>query len=293
MRATNILVLLAVLIATSSVLADRGSVPFDTTVEIYEPHQRALIAWNGTEQIMIMSTDLRASKNTKVLEILPLPSRPDVTEADVEIFRKVTNLINKKLAEQPKTREEEEGRVQPDFAGTLIFYKQIGVHEISLTHANDKNRFVEWANSYLRSLGVESPSIPEALTEVIQQYIEDGYSWFAFDVVSLGPELTTSDAVQYRFKTDALYYPLRITRTETGYTRIDLQVITSLRLKQFPALHPDRVALLHEPVELNTFELREISPEIDELLNNPASCILRLWQIQGTLSGFRQDLIAK
>lgn len=293
MKVKAIFALFVVLMLSMPLLADRGSVPFDTAAVIYKPHQRALIAWNGSEQLMIMSNDIRASKNTKVLEILPLPSKPTVEAADVEIFRQATNVITTRLAEAETSREEDRKRIQPDFSGTVIFYKQIGVHEISLTHAGDKARFLDWATSYLKTLGVESPVIPEELMDVIQEYLEDGYEWFVFDVINVGPELATTEAVKYRFKSDALYYPLRITRTEVGFTRVDLLVATSLRLKQFPALHPDRVALMHEPVELDTFGLRELSPEVDELLNNPTSCILRLWQIQGSLGGFRQDLIAK
>ena len=150
-----------------------------------------------------------------------------------------------------------------------------------------------WANALLRAGGTDTPTIPDKLAASIEAYLADGYTWFAFDVVTLDPTLTTSEAVQYRFKTDMLYYPLRITQTEVGYTRIDLQVITKQRLKQFPGIHTDRVALLHEPVELDTYELRELSPDVDELLGHPKSCLLRIWQLQGPLNGFRQDLLAK
>ena len=69
---------------------DMGSIPFYPTAVILEPNQRALIAYNGLEEILILSTDLKADRETKVLEIMPLPSEPAVTNADVEIFQKVT-----------------------------------------------------------------------------------------------------------------------------------------------------------------------------------------------------------
>ncbi len=293
MRSKVALALVVLLTICGSLLADRGSVPFKANVEIYEPHQRALIAWNGDEEILILSTDMRALQKTKVLEILPLPSKPTIQKANVEIFRAATRILNEKLRLKETSRAKEGEETRPDLGGMLIFYKRIGVHEISLTHATDKQRFVDWANSLLKAGGADTPTIPDELATVREAYIADGYTWFAFDVVTLDPSLTTSDAVQYRFKTDMLYYPLRITRTETGYTRIDLQVITKLRLKQFPGIHTDRVALLHEPVELNTYELRELSPDVDELLGHPESCLLRIWQMQGPLNGFRQDLLAK
>jgi hypothetical protein len=48
------------LAAAGRVHADRGAIPFQPEVTIFEPTQRALIAWNGEEEILILSTDLRA-----------------------------------------------------------------------------------------------------------------------------------------------------------------------------------------------------------------------------------------
>ena len=37
--------------------ANRGMMPFNPYVQIFEPNQRAMIAWNGTDQILLLSTD--------------------------------------------------------------------------------------------------------------------------------------------------------------------------------------------------------------------------------------------
>lgn len=52
---------------------------------------------NGQEEILLLPTDLRASEATEVLEVIPLPSEPEVKKGDVEVFRRATTLINKKL----------------------------------------------------------------------------------------------------------------------------------------------------------------------------------------------------
>ena len=77
--------------------ADRGAIPFRPEVTIFEPTQRALIAWNGEEEILILSTDLRASRATKVLEVMPFPAEPQVTKGDVGVFRRAVRLINSKI----------------------------------------------------------------------------------------------------------------------------------------------------------------------------------------------------
>src|SRR5512134_1393996 len=93
---------LAVLLAsTGSLFADRGAIPFRPHVTIFEPTQRAMIAWNGEEEILILSTDLRASQRTKVLEVMPFPAEPCVTKGDVGVFKRAVKLINSKIRRPP------------------------------------------------------------------------------------------------------------------------------------------------------------------------------------------------
>ena len=75
---TKILVLVVLICIHLPLYADKGSIPFNANVQIFEPNQRALIAWNGLEEILLLTTDLYASETTKILEVIPLPSEPEV-----------------------------------------------------------------------------------------------------------------------------------------------------------------------------------------------------------------------
>ena len=77
--------------------ADRGSIPFIPDIKIFEPTQRAMIAWNGEEEILLLTTDIRASDSTEVLEVLPLPYEPVVKKGDIETFKKAIRLINDRI----------------------------------------------------------------------------------------------------------------------------------------------------------------------------------------------------
>ena len=77
--------------------ADCGSIPFKPWVDVFEPNQRAVIAFNGAMEILLLSTDLRASEPTKVLEVVPFPSEPKVSKGNVDAFAKATEIINRKL----------------------------------------------------------------------------------------------------------------------------------------------------------------------------------------------------
>ena len=47
------------------VSADRGMIP-TSDVSVYGPGQKAIIAWNGEEEVLILSTDVYTSENSPV-----------------------------------------------------------------------------------------------------------------------------------------------------------------------------------------------------------------------------------
>ncbi len=297
-----IIVLATFIFVNLPLYADRGSIPFKEDVQIFEPNQRAMIAWNGYEEILLLTTDLHASESTKILEVLPLPSEPEVTKGDIEVFKKAIDLINKKLAEmfggpsKPSkglTKGIESEYMEP--AGEITFHKKIGAHDISVAHVLNSKGFIEWVDTYLKSAGVENSKIPEELKTVIAEYLEEGFGWFVFDVVQLERKLKTNDAIQYRFKTDFLYYPLRITRSEEGYTTIDLLILTAETDQyMFHGILKDRIDFLHEPVPITLEEVKSINKDMYYLFwisFQESEMFLRIWTIKGELSSFVADLI--
>lgn len=275
--------------------ADRGSIPFKSRVKIFEPAQRAMIAWNGHEEVLILSTDMSASESTKVLEVLPLPSEPVVKKGDIDVFPKAVALINQKLekAGRKATLERTRSGGAETPTAEVTFHKMIGTHDISVTHVLDKAGFIQWVDQYLTSLHVENPAIPEPLSNVITEYLHDGFAWFVFDVITLDEDSQTNEAIQYRFESDMLYYPLRITRTEEGRTTIQLFILTSGLLQAVPEQSYNQLQLLHRPVEVTLDELRDLDEELADVLEYPESTQLRIWEIHDMLSAFQKDLMGQ
>ncbi len=187
MRKKMALIIFFALIAYSIAYADRGLIPFMSNIQIFEPNQRAMIVWNGKEEILLLSTDLKASGATEVLEVLPLPSEPVVKKGDVEIFKKAVQLINIKLRNKLNAQNARgmgyagkgmglSTREQP--AGEVTFHEKIGSHHIAVAHVLDTNGFIEWAEKYIGSSGAKNPTIPEAMKTVVGEYIKEGYSVF-------------------------------------------------------------------------------------------------------------------
>ena len=67
-------------------------------IYIQEKAQNAIVAWNGFEEVLILSVDIQSSESTKVLRVIPLPSNPsEVKEGSFESFTKLQEIINDKL----------------------------------------------------------------------------------------------------------------------------------------------------------------------------------------------------
>jgi len=296
----NKLALVAVvfpILVSQRAVADCGGIPFKAQAVIFEPDQRAVIGFNGQEEILLLSADLRVSEPTKILQVLPLPSEPKVTKGDFEVFVKATNLINSKLRRPKPARAKGgmggmggmgEAELLP--AGEVTFHDKIGSHELSVTHVLDHRGFLDWVEDYLRKAGVDNPTIPEAMKAVVAEYLQDRFQWFVFDVVEMGKEVKTKEAIQYRFPTRSLYYPLRITRSEEGDTKIRL-LILSPELVRLPRLDGGEVRLAHEPIKITSKELRSLgSNDLAALIKGDHS-MLRIWEITGPLSGFKRDIL--
>ena len=296
LRAT--MLFLAVL-AAGVLYADRGSISYLHGAKIFEPNQRALIAWNEKTEILILSTDLQASTPTKVLEVIPMPAEPKVTKSDIAIFRKATDLLNRKLREMhvplwtahPLSKGMSRGAVAPEPAGKVTFHEKIGAHNIAVTKVNDAAGFTGWVEHNLKSAGVSAPEIPAVLKQTIAEYLHEGFGWFVFDEVQLGTAVKTNDALQYRFASKRLFYPTKISRTDTGPTTVDLMILSPRLLNQFPGIPFSQVHLPAPPVTITSRELRDISREMDTLLGC-RTLKLRVWRLRGDLAKFDKDLIA-
>jgi hypothetical protein len=287
------IILMCVCLFVSFGLCDRGMIPINPNVKIFEPNQRAMIAWNGDEEILFLSTDVSASESTIVLEVLPLPSEPQVKKGDLETFRKATDLINSRISIAPLVRGGEGTKGIPPPSGEVTFHKRIGAHDISVTHLLDANGFVDWVKDYLKSIDIEHEVISNEMKELIDEYVNDNFEWFVFDVVTLTEETVTNEPIQYTFKTTSLFYPLKITRTGEGNTSIELIILTPRLLAHFPDLAIHRIALEHDPITITDDELRYLNEDMAGLFYDYKKMRLRIWKIEGELKAFDGDLIAR
>lgn len=205
-------------------LADRGMVPL-SDVSVYGPGQKAIIAWNGEEEILILSTDVSASGDSQVLEILPLPSEPRVEKGNFASFEQVEKLIKEHFPIRWWDRFGK-GALDPERGIEIIFRERIGAHDITVVQAGDSADLVRWAEKFLKDAGIEHMISSPKLESVIDSYIAQDINFFVFDLIEVTSEPKSIEPIVYRFVTDFLYYPLKISTLASGWTDINLFLLT-------------------------------------------------------------------
>ncbi|MBN1883230.1 MAG: DUF2330 domain-containing protein [Deltaproteobacteria bacterium] len=215
--------------------ADRGALPItlEANISLYEPAQRGLIAFNGTEELLVLATETNVSTKTDVIEFLPLPSPPDaVFEADTALFERVFDLIEQNAPRIFIPFYDEDGMMRGGEERTLegisvVMTATVGVHDVTVVEVTDADAFFSWLTDFYAARGIDAlPGSAARFTGLVQSYLDRDIRYFVFDVVSLDETPRGATPLAYRFKTNSLYYPLAITSNNRGDGTVDLFLMT-------------------------------------------------------------------
>ncbi|MEW5759370.1 MAG: DUF2330 domain-containing protein, partial [Candidatus Thermoplasmatota archaeon] len=210
----------------TEVMADKCMVVVNPVyIPLYEPGQKAIICWNGTEELLTLATDVKAEEPTKALEILPLPSEPDIKISNVSVFEKLKKLVVR-YAERKAAGEfgvAKTGVETPEVE--IIFHEKLGVHNITVIKAYTKEGFAKWVNNFMESVGLTPMSFPKA-ENMASVYMERGINYFVLDLIELTTEVLSPEPLMYRFNSTSIYYPMEITSIIGGETHILLFILT-------------------------------------------------------------------
>lgn len=300
---------------TASVYADCGSIPFSAplrapgtiildaidpknidvkvnplNVVVYEPGQRAIVLWNGVEEILLLSTEIRTSKPTSILEVIPMPSEPEVKLGDFEMFEKMQKLLVEKTMWKVASGGGVQGVEVPKDAGKITFHKRMGAHNLAVAEVLDKDYFSQWVVEYLGKRGATQADIPDEFLTIVDNYLDRGFKWFVFDVIQTTDKVQSRQPVQYRFKTDSLFYPLEISTLEEGTTSIDLLLVTQKELTDFPVINASMRQ--DKPFSASRADIKNVSAEWAQMMDSSTVDIQRV-HIKGKLGKMKNDFIAR
>ncbi len=249
-----------------------------------EPEQNAVIAWDGKEEIMILSTDEEneIKGGGAVLSVLPLPGKPiSVLPASTEAFEKANRLIRSKLAIVGM--------------GEKLLTAKIGTHNIFVWKIDSPDDFGNEVRAYIKKTyeGQADANITKDVEKIVRQYFDEGFRYFAFDLTFMSEEDSTKVAIAYRFESKFVYYPLVISKIGgTGDTSVQLAVFTGGALHNFGGLDVNQIKLIgNQTVDVTADELKKVDPEIAEMMGGGA-IKARIMSLTGKIDGFDGDLKA-
>jgi hypothetical protein len=203
------------------IYADMGAIHATDGV-INENSQKAIIFHNGDEEILILSTDLVADKETIIVRFIPFPSQPQVDLAFPKVFETASELIKKyklQLLEMSKGGLSSQGV-------EMRFHERLGAHDITIIKINDRFQFREWVNDFFQKNGMSYKKEYPEIEKIIEDYVERNITYFVFDLVKVSENIHLIEPIMYRFKNRKIYYPLKTTNTFKNQGEVDLILIT-------------------------------------------------------------------
>lgn len=288
----TILVFLSVFISLPLAYADQGMIPVSIGVSVHEPGQKAIIVWNGREEILILSTDVTSSQETLVLEILPLPSEPEIEAASFQSFERIQEMVWEEGVNRQTYSTKDNAR---SGSVEVLFHEQIGAHNITTVEAHNAADLVEWANNFLLASGFDQTIGLRNFQTVVQDYMSRGFSCYVLDLITLSPQEKSVDPILYRFNSSVLYYPLLITSPVGGDGEIMLFVLAREKVEtDFWPLQPAYYQTSAQPwrpiqFTLSGGELAKVDLRISRLL--PDGAWLSVLRFEGNLGLLNRDLM--
>jgi hypothetical protein len=268
-------------------------IPVSPEVSVYEPGQKAIVAWNGQEEILILSTDVKTlSSETLVLELLPLPSEPEVEAASFQSFEEIQRLIWEEGLNQFMYSTEKDAR---GGSVEVVFHEEIGAHNITVVRATDAVELVDWIENFLIANSVDESVSLGDFEPVVKDYMGRGFRYYVLDLITVTSDERSVDPILYRFNSDFLYYPLVITSPVPGETEIVLFLLTEGKVdNDYQPMQRAYYQVLGEspkPIEflLSKGDISKIDLRIGELFEDGAW--LTVLKYDGKLSWLTRDLM--
>ncbi len=293
-------ILLFFLATLSHVRGDRGGFsPYPKIDHVSESGQKAVIAWNGTHEILTLSTDVSSSEETEVVELMPLPSNPAIYMGEKQSFLKVQGLVNMyfvaKAQAEPKFWSilEYRGSRTASIMGeqtqsvTIKFQEVIGAHFLTVVEVEEASELVQWLEIFLETKG-HTEELPLRLEELCSHYVEDKMNFFVIDMITTNSTVKTVEPLVYEFKSSILYYPLLMSSLFSGDTDISLFTITNNELNDNLIIKEGFVKKAQFQITQET--LADININMTKVFStNPYLCYFKF---KGALNSFEGDILA-
>jgi len=276
--------ILILVMAMNPLFGDMGAIVPVQDVKLKEPAQRAIIAHNGKEEILILGIDLDSPESTSILRFIPLPSEPIVKLAPEHCFDNLQKLVERyKLKYVVQYKGPFAGELEPI---KLELHKKIGAHDITVLKVTDPSHFNEWVRNYFCKIGFSDIKLDTSIEGLVKDYIERRICYFVFDYVALKKDTTHIRPVLYKFLSKNIYYPLKTSNLFGGNGTIIL-FLFSRDAHSFIGSG----FMASTSAKISDVELRMISPDAWDLMRSNR-IVMQAFKYSGKLK-FKRDIFAR
>ena len=263
--------------------------------------QNIVIAWNGKtdadgEEILILNTLDQSDITSPVLTILPLPGQP-LSISHVAINDPAPFINSKALL--IKKWDASFGSGHHNFPSS-----ERAIHSAWVWKIEDIPSFEQSLHHYLVSCynGKAAPFITKEALDVVRNYFDRGFRYFAFDLSLVHEDrFTSKEAIVYHFRSKSVYFPLVISKIGgTGKTRVDMVILTPGNLTRSPFYQigtkdndfqgPAQL-LGNGTVDLSKEEFSALDKSIAEFFKSYNTIKARNIQISGQINSFDNDFL--
>lgn len=204
----------AILLAATSAFSDgKMFVWRNKDVDIFQPTQKAVIYWDGSEEKLILQTKYEGPAEEMVW-VVPVPSEPEVSKGDPQIF------------EEMSKRTQEPDIAYTTFAGDasrggsaspLKWQKRIGAYDVALLSPVGSQQVIQWLES-------NEYGVPDSAVPILEDYVQRQW-WMVASrvhkdalVAATREKLAkgTLHPLEMTFRTSTCVYPLRLTSLAAG-----------------------------------------------------------------------------
>jgi hypothetical protein len=266
--------------------------------------------------VIILQTDVRADKETKVVEFMPLPSEPKVSLAAEGCFEGLQKMVHKhQLHYYGGYGGLRRGNGGSGEGVEVVSVAELGPHQVTVVKVAGADEFVQWVKAFFEEHDLGEPSLEVDIRLVVTDYLDRGFHYFAFDVVSPSPEKKTVQPIVYEFESGHFYYPLKVTNLYGGTGTVELFTILAKdhRIKGRPDVLSDicevfaprlpegearglrvpgemttPVAISKPAADVGWEELKQVDASVAELMGEAGAFLLAL-RYEGKLT-FEEDI---
>jgi hypothetical protein len=285
------------------VKANGGVWIWPPNIHVNQTDQNAIIAWNGQEEVLILSTNWEkptSSQSITLLKVVPLPAEPsEIKEGETEIFDKLVKILNEKISAMQTTgggKGYELNVLGATPSVEIILQKIIGAHDVTVVKVNKEEDFSKWIDDFTTTKKLDKKQVSEEFKNGLLNYLKRNINYFVFDIANLSEAKTTVKPLIYKFKSNYFYFPMLvsgISEISDSQTKVNLFLIFNESLKLPRQIwHGSYNYWVNDDgvdIKLNNDELKSVSEDLAFLFN--ANIIVRRFEVSGKLSEINKDLM--